>query len=68
MNCLAKRVGFGIAAIVVLAIFYLAPAPEGLERSGMLALGIMAFNITLWMGNVVPKSIAGLAGLILLPL
>ncbi len=68
MNCLAKRVGFGIAAIVVLAIFYLAPAPEGLERSGMLALGIMAFNITLWMGNVVPKSIAGLAVLILLPL
>ena len=67
MNCLAKRVGFGVGAIALLVVFALAPLPEGLDRSGMLALGLTMFNILLWIGNVVPKPIAGLCVMVLLP-
>ncbi len=67
MNCLAKRVGFALIAAAVLAAFAFAPVPAGLDRPGMLALGLTLFNITLWMGNVVPKPIAGLLVMILLP-
>lgn len=67
MNCLARRVGFALIAAAVLAAFAFAPVPDGLERPGMLALGLTLFNITLWMGNVVPKPIAGLLVMILLP-
>lgn len=68
MGCMAKRVGFAVAAAVVLAAFALMPVPEGLGREGMLAFGLTLFNIVLWMGNVVPKSVAGLLVLVLLPL
>ena len=67
MDCLAKRIGFACIACIILAAFALVPVPDGLDRSGMLALGLTFFNIALWIGKVVPKSVAGLVVLILLP-
>ncbi len=67
MNCLAKRLVFALIAVGILVFAFALPCPVGLDRSGMLALGLTLFNITLWMGNVIPKPIAGLLVLILLP-
>ncbi len=67
MNGLFKRVVFALLAVLILVIFGTIPTPDGLGRDGMLAIGLTFFNITLWLGNVVPKPIAGLMVLILLP-
>lgn len=68
MKGYAKRFLFIAIAIGVLVLFAFVPCPEGLGRDGMLVIGLTLFNIVLWMGNVVPKPIAGLIVLLLLPL
>ena len=56
------------AAILLVAAGMLIPLPEGLSRQGLCALCLMGANIVCWIGDVAPKSVVGLASVVLLPL
>ncbi len=52
--------------VVLMAAILLAPAPAGLTPQGQRALAVMALSVALWLTEVIPVAVTGLAGIVLL--
>lgn len=68
MNRAAKTTISVTLAIAMLIAFSILPVPDGLSRSGMETIGLIVFMFALWIGDVVPKAVSGLAVLALMPI
>lgn len=62
-----KKWLFIAAGIVILIIGYFLPCPEGLSQPGKMSIAILLFTFALWFGDVMPKSVAAILAIILLP-
>jgi sodium-dependent dicarboxylate transporter 2/3/5 len=55
-------------AIIVLAVTYLIPTPEGLNQNGKMMIGILLVGIILWTSEAIPLAVTGLLIIILQPI
>ncbi len=67
MRCSNKRLLFAVLAIVVLVVGKLAPCPSGMTEAGKATISVLAFIIVLWLGDVMPKSVACLIAMVVMP-
>ncbi len=62
-----RKIYLSLALLVLLA-FIFAPTPSGLERDGMIMLGIFLMAAILWLTEAVPMAVTGLLIILLQPL
>jgi len=55
-------------ALIVVLVSLVIPAPDGLEREGVIMLGVMLMAAVLWIGEPLPMPVTGLIVLIAPPL
>ena len=63
-----RDIFFIILAFSIVAIFYLAPTPEGLTHSGQVMIGILIMAAILWITEPIPLAVTGLLIMIIQPL
>jgi len=63
-----KNIFFIILAFLLIAIFYLAPTPDGLTHDGQVMIGILLMAAVLWVTEPVPLAVTGLLIMIIQPL
>jgi len=59
---------FIVIAFLILAIFYLAPTPDGLSHSGQVMIGILLMAAILWITEPIPLAVTGLLIMIIQPI
>ncbi|MCK4901844.1 MAG: DASS family sodium-coupled anion symporter, partial [Thermoplasmatales archaeon] len=59
---------FIILAFSIVAIFFLAPSPEGLTHNGQAMIGILIMAAILWITEPIPLAVTGLLIMIMQPL
>ncbi|GAA0076742.1 DASS family sodium-coupled anion symporter [Clostridium sp. CTA-5] len=60
---------FGLPiALILFAIIFTMPTPNGLSYSGKMAMGVFLFALTLWITNSIPNYVTALLTIVLLPL
>ena len=64
----SKNYIYIVLAIIVLAVTYLIPAPEGLTDEGKMMIGILLVGIILWTSEAIPLAVTGLLIIILQPI
>ncbi|MCK4365744.1 MAG: DASS family sodium-coupled anion symporter [Thermoplasmatales archaeon] len=63
-----RDIFFIILAFSIVAIFYLAPTPEGLTHNGQVMIGILIMAAILWITEPIPLAVTGLLIMIMQPL
>jgi len=63
-----KNIFFIILAFAIVAIFYLAPTPEGLTHNGQTMIGILIMAAILWITEPISLAVTGLLVMIMQPL
>ena len=63
-----RDIFFIMLAFSIVAIFYLAPTPEGLTHSGQVMIGILIMAAILWITESIPLAVTGLLIMIIQPL
>ena len=55
-----RDIFFIMLAFSIVAIFYLAPTPEGLTHNGQVMIGILIMAAILWITEPIPLAVTGL--------
>ena len=63
-----RDIFFMILAFSIVAIFYLAPNPEGLTHNGQIMIGILFMAAILWITEPIPLAVTGLLIMIMQPI
>jgi sodium-dependent dicarboxylate transporter 2/3/5 len=63
-----RDIFFIILAFFIVAIFYIAPTPEGLSHNGQVMIGILILAAILWITEAIPLAVTGLLIMIIQPL
>jgi solute carrier family 13 (sodium-dependent dicarboxylate transporter), member 2/3/5 len=62
-----KRVVSLLAAVAIVLLFCLMPIPDGLNRGGLISLGLLLAGILLWITEAMPLAISALLLMVLMP-
>ena len=63
-----RDIFFIMLAFSIVAIFYLAPTPEGLTHNGQVMIGVLIMAAILWITEPIPLAVTGLLIMIIQPL
>lgn len=59
---------FIVFAFIIVAIFYIAPTPDGLTHNGQVMIGILIMAAILWITEAIPLAVTGLLIMIIQPM